>query len=153
MNIDLCKAEIKRHEGEVLEIYNDSLGYKTLGVGHLCQPNDVEYNWEIGTPVSQAVVDAYYEMDFRKHYYEAVNVFGDETAFNNLPDDIQRVLVNMAFNLGGTRLSKFRNMLQACRNHDWQEMARQMQDSRWFSQVGRRSYELQQVVLSQDNGV
>ena len=149
MNIDLCKAEIKRHEGEVLEIYIDSLGYKTLGVGHLCQPNDIEYDWEVGTPVSQEVVDAYYEMDFRKHYYEAVNVFGDEKGFNNLPDDIQRVLVNMAFNLGGTRLSKFRNMLQACRNHDWQEMARQMQDSKWFYQVGRRSLELQQVVLSQ----
>ena len=149
MNIDLCKAEIKRHEGEVLEIYIDSLGYKTLGVGHLCQPNDIEYDWEVGTPVSQEVVDAYYEMDFRKHYYEAVNVFGDKKGFNNLPDDIQRVLVNMAFNLGGTRLSKFRNMLQACRNHDWQEMARQMQDSRWFGQVGRRSIELQQVVLSQ----
>ena len=149
MNIDLCKAEIKRHEGEVLEIYKDSLGYKTLGVGHLCQPNDIEYDWKVGTPVSQSVVDAYYEMDFRKHYYEAVNVFGDEKSFNNLPDDIQRVLVNMAFNLGGTRLSKFRNMLQACRNHDWQEMARQMQDSKWFYQVGRRSVELQKLVLSQ----
>ena len=149
MNIDLCKAEIKRHEGEVLEIYIDSLGYKTLGVGHLCQPNDIEYDWEVGTPVSQEVVDAYYEMDFRKHYYEAVNVFGDEKGFNNLPDDIQRVLVNMAFNLGGTRLSKFRNMLQACREHDWNRMAAEMQDSRWFHQVGRRSIELQQVVLSQ----
>ena len=149
MNIDLCKAEIKRHEGEVLEIYIDSLGYKTLGVGHLCQPNDIEYDWEVGTPVSQEVVDAYYEMDFRKHYYEAVNVFGDEKAFNNLPDDIQRVLVNMAFNLGGTRLSKFRNMLQACRKHDWNRMAAEMQDSRWFHQVGRRSLELQNVVLSQ----
>ena len=149
MNIDLCKAEIKRHEGEVLEIYIDSLGYKTLGVGHLCQPNDIEYNWEVGTPVSQKVVDAYYEMDFRKHYYEAVNVFGDEKGFNNLPDDIQRVLVNMAFNLGGTRLSKFRNMLQACREHDWNRMAAEMQDSRWFHQVGRRSLELQNVVLSQ----
>ena len=149
MNIDLCKAEIKRHEGEVLEIYIDSLGYKTLGVGHLCQPNDIEYDWEVGTPVSQEVVDAYYEMDFRKHYYEAVNVFGDEKGFNNLPDDIQRVLVNMAFNLGGTRLSKFRNMLQACREHDWNRMAAEMQDSRWFHQVGRRSLELQNVVLSQ----
>ena len=29
MNIELCKQEIKRHEGEVLEIYMDSLGYKT----------------------------------------------------------------------------------------------------------------------------
>jgi len=40
-------------------------------------------------------------------------------------------------------------MLQACRQNDWQEMARQMQDSRWFYQVGRRSLELQQVVLAQ----
>ena len=29
MDIEKCKAEIKRHEGEVLEIYEDSLGYKT----------------------------------------------------------------------------------------------------------------------------
>ena len=55
MNIELCKAEIKRHEGEVLKIYEDSLGYKTLGVGHLCKPEDPEYNWEVGTSVSQEV--------------------------------------------------------------------------------------------------
>ena len=54
----------------------------------------------------------------------------------------------MCFNLGGTRLSKFRNMLQACRQHDWQEMATQMQDSKWFYQVGRRSVELQQTVIN-----
>ena len=149
MNIEQCKAEIKRHEGEVLEIYNDSLGYKTLGVGHLCQPNDIEYSWEIGTPVSQEVVDKYYEQDFHKHYYEAVHVFGSEEGFNNLPEEIQRVLVNMCFNLGGTRLSKFRNMLKACKEHDWSEMARQMEDSRWFRQVGRRSLELQKAVLEQ----
>ena len=148
MNIDLCKWEIKRHEGEVLEIYNDSLGYKTLGVGHLCQPQDEEYNWEIGTPVSQKVVDRYYMIDFDRHYAEAIHVFGSQEDFNNLPEDIQRVLVNMCFNLGGTRLSKFRNMLQACRQHDWQEMATQMQDSKWFYQVGRRSVELQQTVIN-----
>ena len=54
----------------------------------------------------------------------------------------------MCFNLGGTRLSKFRNMLQACKDNDWSEMAIQMEDSRWFKQVGRRSVELQQLVLN-----
>jgi lysozyme len=147
MDIELCKAEIKRHEGEVLEIYMDSLGYKTLGVGHLCQPNDPEYNWEVGTPVTQEVVDMYYEDDFEKHYKEAIHVFGTEEAFYLLPEVIQHVLVNMCFNLGGTRLSKFKNMLAACRKHDWAEMARQMEDSRWFGQVGRRSIELQKQVL------
>ena len=149
MNIEQCKAEIKRHEGEVLEIYMDSLGYKTLGVGHLCQPNDPEYSWEVGTPVTQEVVDMYYEDDFNKHYEEAIHVFGDKEAFYKLPEKIQHVLVNMCFNLGGTRLSKFRNMLQACREHNWYEMARQMQDSRWYGHVGRRSWELQQVVMGQ----
>ena len=148
MDIEKCKAEIKRHEGEVLEIYEDSLGYKTLGIGHLCQPNDPEYNWEVGTKVSQEVVDMYYEDDFNKHLAEAVHVFGTEEAFYNLPENIQHVLVNMCFNLGSSRFSKFKNMLDACRKHDWERMAAEMEDSRWFKQVGRRSVELQESVLN-----
>ena len=74
MDIQRCKAEIKRHEGEVLEIYKDSLGYKTLGIGHLCQPNDPEYDWAVGTKVSQEVVDMYYEDDFNKHLAERKNL-------------------------------------------------------------------------------
>ena len=149
MNVELLKEEIKRHEGEVLEIYEDSLGYKTLGVGHLCQPEDPEYDWKVGTKVSQEVVDMYYEDDFNKHYKEAIHVFGSQEDFYKLPEKIQHVLVNMCFNLGGSRLSKFRNMLQACREHNWDRMAAEMQNSRWFNQVGRRSIELQQVVLDQ----
>ena len=147
MNVEICKAEIKRHEGEVLAIYVDSLGYKTLGVGHLCQPNDPEYNWKVGTPVSQKVVDRYYTIDFDKHYAEAIHVFGSHEDWEELPEVIQRVLVNMCFNLGGMGLSKFKNMLEACRASDWKEMARQMEDSRWYKQVGRRSVELQDMVL------
>ena len=148
MDIEKCKAEIKRHEGEVLEIYEDSLGYKTLGIGHLCQPEDPEYDWEVGTKVSQEVVDMYYEDDFNKHLAEAIHVFGTDEAFYNLPENIQHVLVNMCFNLGSTGLSKFRNMLTACREHQWKIMAVEMQDSKWFKQVGRRSLELQESVLN-----
>ena len=147
MNIELCKAEIKRHEGEVLEIYEDSLGYKTLGIGHLCQPEDPEYSWKVGTKVSQEVVNMYYKQDFQKHYQETVHVYGSYEDFKNLPEPIQRVLVNMCFNLGGTRFSKFKNMLRACREHNWEQMAAEMENSRWYSQVGRRSQELQKMVL------
>tara|TARA_Y100001937_G_scaffold68456_1_gene93537 strand:+ start:113 stop:565 length:453 start_codon:yes stop_codon:yes gene_type:complete len=148
MNIEQCKAEIKRHEGEVLEIYEDSLGYKTLGVGHLCQPSDPEYDWEVGTEVSQEVVDMYFEDDFDKHLAEAIHVFGTEEAFYNLPENIQHVLVNMCFNLGASRLSNFKNMLLACREHNWEQMSVEMENSRWYSQVGRRSRELQESVLN-----
>ena len=53
----------------------------------------------------------------------------------------------MCFNLGANRLSKFRNMLKACSESNWEEMAVQMEDSKWYGQVGRRSVELQQMVL------
>ncbi len=90
----------------------------------------------------------YYEDDFNKHLAEAIHVFGTEEAFYNLPENIQHVLVNMCFNLGGTRLSKFKNMLGACRSHNWEQMAAEMENSRWYSQVGRRSVELQESVLN-----
>jgi lysozyme len=147
MNIELCKQDIKRHEGEVLNIYEDKLGYKTLGVGHLCKPEDPEYDWAVGTSVSQEVVDMYYENDFNKYYKEAINVFGNKEDFEKLPEPIQRVLVNMCFNLGATKLSKFKNMLKACREYNWKKMAIEMEDSRWFNQVGGRSRELQIWVL------
>jgi len=54
----------------------------------------------------------------------------------------------MCFNLGGTRFSKFKNMLKACREQQWKIMAVEMQDSKWFKQVGRRSLELQESVLN-----
>lgn len=145
MNIEKLKEQIKRHEGEVLEVYADSLGYLTLGVGHLIQDHDPEHGQPAGTPVSQEVVDKYYEIDFDKHLEETKHVIGHDV-FDGLPGEIQEVLVNMCFNLGGTRLGKFRNMLNAVEDHDWEKMAVEMEDSRWFRQVGRRSVELQEIV-------
>ena len=145
MNLERCKEAIKRHEGEVLEVYEDSLGYLTLGVGHLIQPNDPEHGQPAGTPVSQETVDAYYDTDFDKHMDETVHVVGQDV-WDELPGDIKEVLVNMCFNLGGTRLGKFRNMLTAVEDHDWERMADEMEDSRWFKQVGRRSIDLQETV-------
>ena len=38
-------------------------------------------------------------------------------------------------------------MLYACSVSNWDEMAAQMEDSRWYGQVGRRSVKLQKMVL------
>jgi GH24 family phage-related lysozyme (muramidase) len=77
-------------------------------------------------------------------------VFGDKEEFYKLPEKIQHVLVNMCFNLGGTRLSKFRKMLQACREHNWnRNVSSECKTVVGLHQVGRRSIELQQVVLDQ----
>ena len=149
MNRELLQNQIKRHEGEVLEIHKDSLGYLTFGVGHLVREGDPEFGEPEGTPVSQERVDAVYEIDVDKHVEETKHVCEKHNIdFDNLNEDIQHVLVNMCFNLGANRLGKFRNMLKACSVSDWKEMAVQMEDSRWFGQVGRRSVELQETVLN-----
>ena len=101
MNREILKEQIKRHEGEVLEIYEDSLGYLTFGVGHLIKEDDPEYGQPVGTPVSQERVDEVYDHDFDKHVEETVKLLTHyDTDFEELPEDIQHVLVNMCFNLG-----------------------------------------------------
>ena len=150
MNKDILKEQIKRHEGEVLEIYEDSLGYLTFGVGNLIKDSDDEYGLPVGTPVSQERVDDVYEYDFDKHVEETIHVFESKGGedFYALPEDIQHVLVNMTFNLGGTRFSKFNNMWKGVVSCDWEKVAVEMEDSKWFGQVGRRSVELQEMVRS-----
>ena len=142
--------EIKRHEGEVLEIYEDSLGYLTFGVGHLIKDSDDEHGLPVGTPVSQERVDDVYDYDFDKHLDETIHLFESKGGedFYALPENIQHVLVNMTFNLGGTRFSKFNNMWKGVVSCDWEKVAVEMEDSRWFRQVGRRSVELQEMVRS-----
>jgi len=148
MNKELLKEQIKRHEGEVLEIYKDSLGYLTFGVGHLVREDDPEFGQPEGTPVSQERVDEVYELDFEKHVEETVHLFESKGGedFYSLPEDIQHVLINMTFNLGGTRFGKFNNMWKGVIENDWEKMAVEMEDSKWFGQVGRRSVELQEMV-------
>ena len=48
----------------------------------------------------------------------------------------------MMFNLGYSRLSRFRKMKAAVLKRDWATAADEMVDSAWYGQVGRRSRDL-----------
>ena len=70
--------------------------------------------------------------------------------FDNLPEDIQHVLANMCFQLGRPRLSNFKNMIAAVENNDWEKMAIEMEDSRWFKQTKNRAKRLIAIVDRQN---
>lgn len=150
MNKEVLKEQIRRHEGEVLEIYKDSLGYLTFGVGHLVREDDPEFGEPEGTPISQKRVDEVYAHDFQDHLEETIKLFESKGGedFHALPENIQHVLVNMCFNLGGSRFGKFNKMWEGVIECDWEKVAVEMEDSKWFGQVGRRSVELQEMVRS-----
>ena len=56
--------------------------------------------------------------------------------------ELKAILVNMMFNLGRTRLSKFRKMNAAIARQDWNEAGKEGRDSRWYKQVGNRAERL-----------
>ena len=69
--------------------------------------------------------------------------------WNDLPEDLQRVMANMCFNLGITRLLKFKKFLAAMEDKEWDKAAVEMMDSRWATQVGARATRLKDRVLKQ----
>lgn len=138
---------LKRDEGIVCEIYLDHLGYKTVGIGHLVLDSDPENDLDVGDPVPEERVMELFEADLDI-------VMGDcEKAFPNWSDynyTIQEVLINMMFNLGMTRLLKFKKFIAAIDEQDWNEAGAQMKDSQWWSQVGPRAHRLWERVVALD---
>lgn len=144
--INKLKEQLKIDEGVKYEIYEDHLGYATFGIGHLITDADEEYGWPIGTKVSEDRVNEVFKIDVQKFINETQKVFPD---LINKPDNIQIVLINMCFNLGAPRLSKFKKFIAAINDEQWIEAAVEMMDSRWARQVGPRAERLKQIVLDQ----
>ena len=141
--IEQIKEDLVRHEGYVTEIYLCSEGYPTFGIGHMVTEADMEYTWPVGTPVTDERILQVFHDDCK------VAVADVELLVDNLsdhPDFVSRVLVNMAFNIGRPRLSKFKNMLAAIKAKDYNLAAEEMIDSKWYRQVGRRSEELVEIM-------
>ena len=139
MNIDKLREQLKIDEGCVYEIYNDHLGLATFGIGHLVKDGDPEQGQPVGTHVSKERVDEVWEHDFAEHVEECGKLYPD---LEHYPDEVQRVLVNMTFNMGMTRLSKFKNFKSAIERNDWKQAAVEGRDSRWYNQVTNRAERL-----------
>lgn len=135
----LVTADLVRHEGYKEEIYLDSVGEKTFGIGHLVTPKDDEWAKPVGARVGSDRIAEAFKGDLRIAYFIAYGIFD---GLADRPLEVQRVLINMAFNLGGPRLRKFKKMIAAYEAEDYITMADEMQDSKWFRQVGSRGREL-----------
>ena len=144
--IEQLKEQLKIDEGVKYEVYEDHLGYATFGIGHLITTADEEYQWPVGTKVSEERVNEVFLKDVQTFIKETQKVFPN---LINKPDNIQVVLVNMCFNLGAPRLSKFIKFITAINDEQWIEAAVEMMDSNWANQVGPRAERLKQIVLNQ----
>lgn len=141
MNIEELYEQLKIDEGVVYKIYLDHLGYPTFGIGHLVLESDPEYGAEVGTPVSEERVMECFHRDIQVAIDECGILYG-ESQFSNFPEEVKQILVNMMFNLGRPRLSKFKNFNNALKHADWKTASVEGRDSLWFRQVGARAERL-----------
>ena len=132
---------LKVDEGVVNEIYLDHLGYPTFGVGHLVTEQDEEHGKDVGTPIPTNRIEEVFDRDLDIAIVDCKALFGEDT-WDNFPEEVQEILVNMCFNLGRTRLSKFKNFQSALHDGDWKKAAVEGRDSLWYRQVTNRAERL-----------
>ena len=141
MDREAVYEQLKIDEGVEYEINHDHLGYQTFGVGHLVLEADYEHGKEVGTPVSVERVRECFEKDLDTSISEC-NALYEDGVFGDLPGEVQEILVNMMFNMGRTRLSKFKKMHAAILEGNWTEAAKEGRDSLWYRQVTNRAERL-----------
>jgi lysozyme len=117
---------IKCNEGLRLMPYQDSLGLTTIGYGRCLEINGI----------TQDEADMLFTNDMNIVADELRKIFTD---FDSLRYSQQKCLMDMCFNLGSTRLRKFKKMITAIEAGDFNEAAVELLDSRYAIQLPRRA--------------
>lgn len=133
---------LERDEARVPHAYPDSLGYLTIGVGHLIDKRK-------GGRLPDVIIDALLDYDIAEKTAEVVKAL---PWFGQLNEPRKAVIVSMAFQLGTDGLLEFKTALAAmsAANYDraawaflqskvakyqtperWQRHARQIQTGEW----------------------
>lgn len=139
MNIQQLRKQLEIDEGVKYDIYLDHLGLPTFGIGHLVTKTDPESGQAVGTPISKERVAECFDMDVQSVINDCNKLYKD---FEDLPEEVQQIIANMMFNMGYTRLSKFKGMKRGVDSLNWNQAADEMVDSRWYRQVTNRANRL-----------
>tara|TARA_R100001480_G_scaffold98521_1_gene102912 strand:+ start:11 stop:502 length:492 start_codon:yes stop_codon:yes gene_type:complete len=138
------------HEGLRLQVYKDTLGIDTIGIGRNLEDRgitDEELEW-MDIPNMDTIYE--YGISEADAMYLAQNdvqiveeeLLRSHPCVEELDSVRQLILIDMAFNMGVPRLNKFKKMWAAIHEKNFPTAAKEMLDSRWASQVKSRSTKL-----------
>tara|TARA_R100000900_G_scaffold144733_1_gene129247 strand:- start:379 stop:864 length:486 start_codon:yes stop_codon:yes gene_type:complete len=142
--------ELVKHEGLRLQVYQDTLGIDTIGIGRNLEDRGIskeeldeldiptiDHVYKYGITEADAMVLA--ENDVQIVEEELLRA---HPCVEDLDAVRQLVLVDMAFNMGVPRLCKFKKMWNAVHENKFDVASKEMLDSRWANQVKSRSVKL-----------
>lgn len=129
MNLNDLKQQLIKHEGLELMPYKCSAGYLTIGAGRNLESRGITYD------------EAMYllENDLTLYHTELMKAF---PVVDQLDVVRQYTLLNMAFNLGITKLRQFKLMWAAIEENNFEVAAQEMLSSKWSRDVGQRALQL-----------
>lgn len=129
MNMTRLRRHLKTAEGWSPVPYVDTVGVWTIGFGHAL-PGDPApgLKWTKGQAETQLLKDV----------ADAIHDASTFAWFPTLDAVRQEIIVELAFNLGLPRLRTFKRMIAALAVKDYERAADELQDSRWYTQVGVR---------------
>jgi len=113
-------------------IYKDSLGYPTIGYGHLITAAD-----NFGGGIDEAQADALLQKDLVRTVRDAQSLYAQYNM--KTPYICQIVLTEMCFQMGKGKVAKFKNTLKAMADGDYKGAAAGIRNSAWYKQTTRRA--------------
>ena len=134
MNMDRLLESVKKHEGYRNKAYLDTLGKRTVGVGHLC----VEDFWEDDKEYEEKFLMTILEHDLQTAIKGAKELM-EEHGCADIDEQAEEILIEMVFQLGKTGVSKFRKMWDALSEKNYIGASFEMLDSRWAKQTPNRA--------------
>lgn len=134
--IEKLLQDLQRDEGWRDKPYRDSLGFLTIGFGFLI---DERKPVSLPKPVGLYWLEYLVEQRWNE-LMDAIPWVVDQ------PEEVQRALGNMAFNLGIEGLLKFAKMLEALKTCDYNRAADEALSSRWAQQVPNRARRIAKLI-------
>ena len=134
MNMDRLLESVKKHEGYRNKVYLDTLGKRTVGVGHLC----VEDFWEDDKEYEEKFLMTILEHDLSDAIKGANDLMAEHGCMD-INEKAHEIIIEMVFQLGKTGVSKFRNMWKHLSALEYSDAASEMLDSRWAKQTPNRA--------------
>ena len=143
MQMDRLLESVKKHEGYRNKVYLDTLGKRTVGVGHLC----VEDFWEDDKEYEEKFLMTILEHDLSSAIKGANDLMA-ENGCMDMNEKAHEIIIEMVFQLGKTGVSKFKNMWKALSGLDYSTAATEMLDSRWAKQTPNRANGMADIMRS-----
>lgn len=128
----LLERMLVKNEGLKLKPYRCTAGKLTIGVGRNLD--------DVGISEEEAHVLLKNDIVRARAHCESYSFW------NDLDDVRQAVLIDMCVNLGAAGLDRFKRMLAAVDDGLYATAADEMMNSRWATQVGRRSERLAKMM-------